>query len=348
VVDFLNPTVGSLFTDVLDELKERDESIAKMNFTADTNVPTDVIRANTLSDDKLERFNGTTWDQLAFQTIIDNHIADSDIHAIIASGTVAMFAGASAPTGWAFCRGQALSRTAAGNGLELFGAIGIAYGDGDGLTTFNVPDFRRIFPIGKADSGAASNLGDAGGTWDHLHTLPDHVHGTPDHQHSIIHTHGIPAHQHNVPGHLHSIPPHYHNARALGADINIGAGGAHTHGIRTKVNSSDGVNRRTPNTGAGSAVDRATESATHTHPNSEFFGRVGLVTGGQDGDTTFNSNLSANFNTDANTTGLITSSQSTNDSGNIIGGPAVTDLGGAGSSGTANPPYLTINFIIKL
>lgn len=348
MVDFLDPTVGSLYVDVLDELKTRDERIGKMDFTGDSNVPTDFIRANTLNDDKLERFNGTTWDQLAFQTIIDDHIANAAIHAEIAAGTIVMFGGASAPTGWAFCRGQALSRTTVGNGLELFNVIGIAFGAGDGLTTFNVPDFRRIFPLGKADSGAASTIGATGGTWDHLHTMPNHTHLQPEHAHTIIHTHGIPSHTHNVPGHQHGIPAHHHDTRAAGADIQIANGGAHTHDIRTQINSGEGNNRRSPNAGGGSSPDRSTESANHSHPNTDFTGRVGNVSFGVDGDATFNSNISNNFNTDANTGALATNSQSTNVSTGVVGGPQATDPGGSGNTGTANPPYLTVNFIIKL
>ena len=44
--------------------------------------------------------------------------------------------------GWLLCNGQAVSRTIY---QELFTTIGTMYGNGDGSTTFNVPDYRGKF-----------------------------------------------------------------------------------------------------------------------------------------------------------------------------------------------------------
>jgi microcystin-dependent protein len=55
------------------------------------------------------------------------------------SGFIGFTAAAAAPSGWLLCNGQAVSRTTF---LPLFNAIGIFYGGGDGVTTFNVPDLR--------------------------------------------------------------------------------------------------------------------------------------------------------------------------------------------------------------
>ena len=44
--------------------------------------------------------------------------------------------------GWLLCNGQAVSRTIYS---ELFATIGTTYGNGDGSTTFNVPDYRGKF-----------------------------------------------------------------------------------------------------------------------------------------------------------------------------------------------------------
>jgi microcystin-dependent protein len=52
-------------------------------------------------------------------------------------GSVVDFAGAAAPAGWLFANGQTVSRTLFS---ALFAAIGIAYGAGDGSTTFQLPD----------------------------------------------------------------------------------------------------------------------------------------------------------------------------------------------------------------
>jgi microcystin-dependent protein len=77
------------------------------------------------------------------------------------TGTVLDFAGASAPDGWLMCYGQAISRTDYKN---LFDKIGTAYGEGNGSTTFNVPDLRGRVIAGKDDMGgtAANRLTTAG------------------------------------------------------------------------------------------------------------------------------------------------------------------------------------------
>ena len=112
------------------------------------------------------------------------------------------FAGSSAPTGFQFCFGQALSRTVFSG---LFAIIGTAYGSGDGSTTFNLPDKRGRVSIGKDDMGgsaanrvtsggsgiAGTTLGAAGGsqfTQAHTHSLTD-----PGHSHTLTdpgHVHG--------------------------------------------------------------------------------------------------------------------------------------------------------------
>jgi microcystin-dependent protein len=86
----------------------------------------------------------------------------------VESGTIVGTGRATAPTGWHLCDGSAISRTTF---ASLFAAIGTAYGVGDGSTTFNVPDLRQRFPLGKAASGTGATLGGTGGTVDHVHAL---------------------------------------------------------------------------------------------------------------------------------------------------------------------------------
>jgi len=52
------------------------------------------------------------------------------------------FGGTSAPTGYLFCDGAAINRVTY---AALYAAIGDAYGEGDGSTTFNIPDTRGLF-----------------------------------------------------------------------------------------------------------------------------------------------------------------------------------------------------------
>lgn len=65
------------------------------------------------------------------------------------AGFVEAYAGTTAPAGWLKCNGTAVSRTTY---ASLFAAIGTTYGDGDGSTTFNLPDLRGEFVRGWDDS----------------------------------------------------------------------------------------------------------------------------------------------------------------------------------------------------
>lgn len=73
----------------------------------------------------------------------------AEIFSILPAGTVLPFAGATAPDGWAICNGTAISRT---DYPELFLAIGETWGNGDGSTTFNLPDLEGRFLRGADNS----------------------------------------------------------------------------------------------------------------------------------------------------------------------------------------------------
>lgn len=55
------------------------------------------------------------------------------------------FAGAASPDGYLLCDGSAVSRTTF---ADLFAVIGITYGDGDGSTSFNLPDLSGNVLVG--------------------------------------------------------------------------------------------------------------------------------------------------------------------------------------------------------
>ena len=88
-------------------------------------------------------------------------------------GAITAYGGAVAPSGWLVCDGSALSR---GTYAALFAVIGTTFGAGDGTTTFNLPDLRGRFPLGKSTSGTGSTLGGTGGLIDHVHSGPSHTH----------------------------------------------------------------------------------------------------------------------------------------------------------------------------
>ena len=61
------------------------------------------------------------------------------------SGTMTMYGGSFAPTGWLLCDGSEVSRATY---ADLYAAIGTTWGSGNGSTTFNVPDMREVAPVG--------------------------------------------------------------------------------------------------------------------------------------------------------------------------------------------------------
>ncbi len=71
------------------------------------------------------------------------------------AGTVDYFANTTAPVGYLECNGQAVNRT---QYPELYSAIGVLYGPGNGTTTFNLPDLRGEF-IRGADNGKGTDPG---------------------------------------------------------------------------------------------------------------------------------------------------------------------------------------------
>jgi microcystin-dependent protein len=116
--------------------------------------------------------------------------AEAALASVIATigpvGAVLPFAGSSAPAGYLLCDGSAVSRTTYAN---LFTAIGTTHGEGDGSTTFNIPDYRGRFLRGvdgatSRDPDAASRtaMNTGGNTGDNVGSLQgydggNHTHG---------------------------------------------------------------------------------------------------------------------------------------------------------------------------
>lgn len=132
-------------------------------------------------------------------------------------GIIAMYGGNTAPAGYLLCDGAEVSRTTY---AALFAAIGVLHGSGNGSTTFNVPDLRDRFPMGKGSGTVSDVVGKKGGSKDavpiqHDHDI-DHSHTIANHQHSMTHSHTASA--------VGETQEHTH-----GVDINTDQKGYHLH-----------------------------------------------------------------------------------------------------------------------
>lgn len=112
-----------------------------------------VLDGVSITTAELNRLSGVTSNvQSQINTIVNVTIPNAT-----PVGTLTMFAGADAPTGWLLCNGAAVSRTTY---ATLFGIIGITYGSGNGTDTFNLPDLRGRAPIGVGTGRNNDNTAD--------------------------------------------------------------------------------------------------------------------------------------------------------------------------------------------
>lgn len=84
-------------------------------------------------------------------------------------GATIPFSGIDAPLGWLECDGRAVNRETFS---ALFHVIGTTYGEGDGVTTFNLPDLRGRIPVGEDVNDEDFEIGAEGGAkgaWKHSH-----------------------------------------------------------------------------------------------------------------------------------------------------------------------------------
>lgn len=165
----------------------------------------------------------------ATQVAAGNH-THSDLGAPI--GSIMIWAGSSAPTGWLLCDGTAYSTTTY---AALYAVIGTTYGSGSG--TFRVPNLKGRIPVGlDAAQTEFDTRGETGGEKTHTITTAE-----------------MPAHTHSVD------PP----STATSSD------GAHTHSYTDYYNSSeasDDANDRIVGSDATTYSNRTTgSSGAHTH-----------------------------------------------------------------------------------
>jgi microcystin-dependent protein len=178
----------------------------------------------------------------------------------VPSGGLMPFAGATAPSGWLLCQGQAISRTTY---AHLFSVISTTYGTGDGSTTFNVPDMRGNVPAGyKSGDANFGSLGQTGGSTD----IMEHSHGVNDPGHG----HGV-----NDPGHSHSWTmsgslSFVQNVGTGGGLDYSGAGGNWRYAAVTGSNGGSGTGIGIDGSGTGISIDESGTGANNLTPYNTF------------------------------------------------------------------------------
>lgn len=115
-------------------------------------------------EDELITAETTNKNNKYLETLMTNYAGelrqylDNQIAAIekIPVGTTTMYAGSTPPVGWLVCDGSAVSRETYS---ALFAVIGIKYGEGNGATTFNLPNAIDKFFEGSDTAGTEIEAG---------------------------------------------------------------------------------------------------------------------------------------------------------------------------------------------
>ena len=181
---------------------------------------------------------------------------------LLPAGIVVAYGGTAIGKDVLICNGAAISRETY---KELFDAIGVTWGNGDGSTTFNVPDFRDRALFGQ---GTVVSVGGTDGK------------GSG--------SRGGPSHNHTVAGNTDSRGGHSH-----GGSVGISGAGGHTHGYYTPAGS---VLLQTGTSGNyGSAANysmnhpQSDSAGDHSHSASLSINSVGDHNHGFSGTTSGNS-----------------------------------------------------------
>jgi len=101
---------------------------------------------------KIEILEGSTYREVSYAQLPSSPYSEVAHNAtLFPAGMIIAFAGPAEniPAGWLLCDGSEVSRSTYSN---LYNAIGVAWGTGNGSTTFNLPDLRGMFLRGVAGS----------------------------------------------------------------------------------------------------------------------------------------------------------------------------------------------------
>jgi microcystin-dependent protein len=153
----------------------------------------------------------------------------------VLTGTVFDFAGAAAPAGYLLCDGAAVSRATYATLYSVLGGASSPWGQGDGTSTFNVPDLRGRVTLGSGQGSALTNRLLAAKGGEELHglsvdELASHTHVQDAHNHvQDAHNHADAGHNHAQAAHNHTQNAHTHTPSTGAGDsfrVYVGSGGS--------------------------------------------------------------------------------------------------------------------------
>ena len=142
--------------------------------SGDLSIATTGVEAAKLTTARTIALTGAVTGSGTFDGSGDLSITTSAGTTSLPTGAIVQYGGSSAPTGYFLCNGSAVSRTTY---ASLYAVIGTTYGTGDGSTTFNLPNLKDKFVLGKGSTYAT--LAATGGETTHTLTtseMPTHLH----------------------------------------------------------------------------------------------------------------------------------------------------------------------------
>lgn len=100
--------------------------------------------------------NIVTTAKIANSSVTNAKLTPAVTSYLVPPGAIMQFAGLNAPTGWLLCNGALVNRTTFADLYSALGSASSPWGQGDGATTFNLPDFRGRVPAGLDNMGGIS------------------------------------------------------------------------------------------------------------------------------------------------------------------------------------------------
>ena len=178
------------------------------------------------------------------------------------TGMIIDFAGSSAPAGYLVCDGSAVSRDTY---VALFAAIGTTWGNGNGSTTFDLPNLQSRFRLGSDSSRAPGSTGGASEVALNTSHMPVHSHSDG----TLATTSG---------------GSHSHGAGSYAA----ASAGSHSHGNKQYAGGNSGgalYDIAEQRGGTNYAIQNTESAGSHTHSITGYSSSAGSHSHGVTGST---------------------------------------------------------------